>query len=91
MIYAYPTFHRAIQDAASPVYWFLMQIGMIAGFFTAWPANAWLIRAGIKESMWRASSGLAHPPRPSASPAQLITRTDPRPPAPEKGLAWAIA
>jgi hypothetical protein len=35
----------------SPVYWFLMQIGMIAGFFTAWPANAWLIRAGIKEAM----------------------------------------
>ena len=35
----------------SPVYWFLMQIGMIAGFFTAWPVNAWLIRAGIKEAM----------------------------------------
>jgi Domain of unknown function (DUF4396) len=31
------------------VYWFLMQIGMIAGFFTAWPANA--CRAGIKEAM----------------------------------------
>jgi hypothetical protein len=24
---------------------------MIAGFFTAWPANAWLIRAGVKEAM----------------------------------------
>ena len=36
---------------ASPVYWFMMQIGMIAGFFTAWPVNAWLIRAGIKEAM----------------------------------------
>jgi hypothetical protein len=35
----------------SPVYWFLMQIGMIAGFFTAWPVNTWLIRAGIKEAM----------------------------------------
>jgi hypothetical protein len=35
----------------SPVYWFLMQIGMIAGFFTAWPANVWLIRHGIKEPM----------------------------------------
>ena len=35
----------------SPVYWFLMQIGMIAGFFTAWPVNSWLIRAGIKEAM----------------------------------------
>lgn len=36
---------------ASPVYWFLMQIGMIAGFFTAWPVNTWLIRSGIKEAM----------------------------------------
>lgn len=35
----------------SPVYWFLMQIGMIAGSFTAWPVNMWLIRAGIKEAM----------------------------------------
>jgi len=37
--------------ADSPVYWFLMQIGMIAGFFTAWPVNVWLIRSGIKEAM----------------------------------------
>lgn len=35
----------------SPVYWFLMQIGMIVGFFTAWPANVWLLRHGIKEAM----------------------------------------
>lgn len=35
----------------SPVYWFLMQIGMVIGFFTAWPTNVWLIRSGIKEAM----------------------------------------
>jgi len=35
----------------SPVYWFLMQIGMIIGFATAWPANVRLIRAGVKEAM----------------------------------------
>jgi hypothetical protein len=34
-----------------PVYWFLMQIGMAAGFLTAYPVNAWLIRRGIKEAM----------------------------------------
>lgn len=27
---------------ASPTYWFMMQIGMIVGFFTAWPVNTWL-------------------------------------------------
>ena len=35
----------------SPVYWFLMQIGMVVGFVTSWPANVWLIRHGIKEAM----------------------------------------
>jgi hypothetical protein len=35
----------------SPAFWFLMQIGMIVGFFTAWPANVWLIRRGIKIPM----------------------------------------
>ena len=35
----------------SPVYWFLMQIGMVIGFATSWPANVWLIRRGIKEAM----------------------------------------
>jgi len=35
----------------SPVYWFLMAIGMCIGFVTAWPANVWLIRKGVKEAM----------------------------------------
>jgi hypothetical protein len=34
-----------------PEYWFLMQVGMIIGFFTAFPANWWLIRKGWKEAM----------------------------------------
>ncbi len=38
-------------SVASPGYWFMMQIGMIVGFFTAWPVNAWLIRRGLKEEM----------------------------------------
>ncbi|MEQ1352506.1 MAG: DUF4396 domain-containing protein [Candidatus Acidiferrum sp.] len=33
------------------LYWFLMQIAMITGFFTAYPMNAWLIRRGLKEAM----------------------------------------
>ena len=45
----FPAPHHLHPD--SPVYWFLMQLGMIAGFFTAWPVNTWLIRAGIKEAM----------------------------------------
>jgi|SRR5215468_1939830 len=36
---------------AHAAYWFLMQIGMILGFLTSYPANSWLIRHGIKEGM----------------------------------------
>lgn len=32
-------------------FWFMMQIAMIAGFLTAYPANRWLIGRGIKEEM----------------------------------------
>jgi hypothetical protein len=35
----------------SPDYWFQMQIGMILGYFTAWPVNRWLVSRGIKEKM----------------------------------------
>ena len=34
-----------------PQYWFLMQIAMVIGFFTSYPANWWLIRKGWKEAM----------------------------------------
>ncbi|MDQ4130696.1 MAG: DUF4396 domain-containing protein [Actinomycetota bacterium] len=35
----------------SPEYWFMMQLSMIVGYFTAWPVNAWLIKKGVKEKM----------------------------------------
>lgn len=34
-----------------PAFWFMMQIGMILGFLTSYPANWFLIRTGIKEAM----------------------------------------
>ena len=36
---------------ASAAFWLLMQVGMIIGYFTSWPANAWLIKRGIKVAM----------------------------------------
>jgi hypothetical protein len=33
------------------VFWFMMQIGMIIGFATSYPANHWLIKRGVKEAM----------------------------------------
>jgi Domain of unknown function (DUF4396) len=44
----FPNPHLKPDHAA---YWFLMQIGMILGFLTSYPANRALIRHGIKEGM----------------------------------------
>ncbi len=45
----FPAHHHLMPSSAA--YWFLMQIGMIIGFFTSWPANVWLVNRGIKVPM----------------------------------------
>ncbi|HEX4342372.1 MAG TPA: DUF4396 domain-containing protein [Verrucomicrobiae bacterium] len=35
----------------NPVFWFMMQIAMVCGFLTSYPANWWLLKRGIKERM----------------------------------------
>lgn len=37
--------------ADSPVFWLMMQIGMLCGFVTAYPINWWLLKKKIKEIM----------------------------------------
>ncbi len=32
-------------------FWFMMQIAMMVGFVTSYPANWWLITRGLKERM----------------------------------------
>jgi hypothetical protein len=38
-------------SASEPVFWFMMQIAMIAGSIASYPANVWLIHKGWKEAM----------------------------------------
>ncbi len=41
-------------DPISPArieFWSLMQLAMGCGFFTAYPMNWWLVKAGIKTAM----------------------------------------
>jgi Domain of unknown function (DUF4396) len=38
-------------DRADPVFWFMMQVAMLAGFATSYPVNGWLVSVGIKEKM----------------------------------------
>jgi hypothetical protein len=45
----FPAPHHLMPSSAA--YWLLMQIGMIVGYFTSWPANVWLVNRGIKVPM----------------------------------------
>ena len=45
----FPAPHHLMPSSA--VYWLLMQVGMIIGFCTSWPANVWLVKRGIKVPM----------------------------------------
>jgi hypothetical protein len=45
----FPAPHHLMPSSAA--FWFLMQIGMIIGYFTSWPANVWLVNRGIKVPM----------------------------------------
>ncbi len=49
-IATFAIFGREIPKS-SPVFWFMMQIGMVLGFFTSYPVNWLLIRRGVKERM----------------------------------------
>lgn len=43
-------FPRRHLSPTEPGFWLMMQIGMILGFFTSYPVNWWLIKAGWKEA-----------------------------------------
>jgi len=45
----FPAPHHLMPSSAA--YWLLMQIGMIIGYFSSWPANVWLVNRGIKVPM----------------------------------------
>ena len=45
----FPAPQQLMPNAAA--FWLLMQVGMMIGFFTSWPANAWLVKRGIKVPM----------------------------------------
>jgi Domain of unknown function (DUF4396) len=44
----FPSPHLRPNEA---VFWFMMQIAMIVGYFTSYPANIWLLEKGLKERM----------------------------------------
>jgi hypothetical protein len=50
-------FPRPHLNPGMAAFWFMMQIAMVVGFFTALPANAWLIKKGWKEKMPGVSPG----------------------------------
>jgi uncharacterized protein DUF4396 len=45
----FPAPHQLMPNSAA--FWLLMQVGMIVGYATSWPANVWLVNRGIKVPM----------------------------------------
>jgi hypothetical protein len=45
----FPAPDRLMPNSAA--FWLLMQVGMIIGYVTSWPANVWLVKRGIKVPM----------------------------------------
>ena len=45
----FPAPHQLMPNSVA--FWLLMQVGMIIGFATSWPANVWLVNRGIKVPM----------------------------------------
>lgn len=43
-------FHPKLEPT-QPAYWYMMQVAMLVGFLTAYPANCWLIRKKLKDPM----------------------------------------
>ena len=41
--------HHLMPDSIA--FWLMMQLGMIIGYFSSWPANVWLVKRGIKVPM----------------------------------------
>ena len=42
----FPAPHHIAPSSAA--FWLLMQVGMMIGFFTSWPANVWLVNPGYQ-------------------------------------------
>lgn len=51
MAFTHEILFKPALKPTDPAYWFMMQIPMAVGFLTAYPANWWLIRKGVKEAM----------------------------------------
>jgi cell division protein FtsX len=51
--------HLALREAFAPnnpVFWFILQMGLVIGFFAAWPASSWVIRRGVRVELRRIHS-----------------------------------
>lgn len=55
-MFAFMALNRLVLFTTPPepntaAYWFLMPLAMAVGFATSYPANWWLVEAGVKEAM----------------------------------------
>lgn len=74
------------EHPASPAFWFVMSMALLAGFVCAYPINAWLVARGIKHGMMT-----VRPTSTPATPVHVHDSTAVSPPrhAPGNGHAHA--
>lgn len=65
----FPNPHLRANDA---VFWFMMQIGMVIGFFASYPVNVLLIKKGWKEKMPQYKSEMKQKMRQSQGPEERV-------------------
>ena len=65
-------------DPTELLFWGVMSLGVIVGFATAYPANVWMVKAGLKHGLMTERKGASHmhhghsgPMKSDVTPAQL--------------------
>ena len=71
-------------DPPTPQFWAVMSLGVIVGFFVAYPVNVWMVAKNLKHGLMtaRPAPQPSSPPRPSpgARGGPVMTTTDTAPP-----------
>ena len=68
----FPGPHLAPNDA---VFWFMMQMAMMVGFFASYPVNRFLLRRGWKEKMPQSRQDMKRTMRAQRLPSRLASRS----------------
>jgi hypothetical protein len=68
-------------DPATPQFWFVMSMGLLAGFILAYPMNWWLVTYHLKHGMMTVRPGAAGSAKHGAQPSPSMAHAKAKEPA----------